>query len=305
MFCFSYYHPILEDIAVPEKQGLASGWGQFGNWTGQIVGLLIALPIATGAVILFANSSSRAQTLIPASILFFIFSLPILILFKEKSKKENISISIRGEYKNIVKSSIDMFKFDGVGRFFLAYFFFNDAIITASNNFPIYLEKVFGVNDQTKSFLLIGIIITSAIGAPLSGWIADKVGLKKTLLGVLAGWVIIFPMLAIANSFILFIVITLIMGFWFGSIWTITRALLLQLTPANVLNKSFTYYTLIERFATLIGPISWGLIVTWLPKTNNINYRTAIFSMAVFVLIGLLIARKLPNHLNNLSDNRL
>ena len=95
------------------------------------------------------------------------------------------------------------------------------------------------------------------------------------------------------------------MGFWFGSIWTITRALLLQLTPANVLNKSFTYYTLIERFATLIGPISWGLIVTWLPKTNNINYRTAIFSMAVFVLIGLLIARKLPNHLNNLSDNRL
>ena len=86
-----------------------------------------------------------------------------------------------------------MFKFDGVGRFFLAYFFFNDAIITASNNFPIYLEKVFGVNDQTKSFLLIGIIITSAIGAPLSGWIADKVGLKKLYLVCLRAGLSFFP----------------------------------------------------------------------------------------------------------------
>lgn len=298
MFCFSYYHPMLEDIAVPEKQGLASGWGQFGNWTGQIVGLLITLPIATGAIILFANSSSRAQTLIPASILFFIFSIPILVFFKEKSRPQKVDISICKEYKEIIRSSMDMFKLEGVGRFFLAYFFFNDAIITSSNNFPIYLEKVFGVDDQTKSFLLIGIIIASAIGAPLSGWLADKIGFKKTLLVVLAGWIIIFPLLALVKSFMLFVVITMIMGLWFGSIWTVTRALLLQLTPAATLNKSFTFYTLIERFATFVGPISWGLIVTWLPRSDGINYRSAIFSMAIFVLIGFVIAKKLPEKSN-------
>ncbi|MFH0969268.1 MAG: MFS transporter [Patescibacteria group bacterium] len=295
LFCFTYYNPMLEDVALPEKQGLASGWGQFGNWLGQIFGLLITLPIATGAIILFSSASTRAQTLIPASLLFFIFSLPIILLFKESARKKTVPISIREEYRNIISSTKDLFKSVGVGRFFLAYFLFNDAIITSSNNFPIYLEKLFGVDDTTKSFLLLGILVTSAIGALLSGWIADKIGFKKTLLGVLAGWLIIFPAMAITKNFSFFIIISLAMGLWFGPIWTVSRAFLLQLTPRNMLNKSFTFYTLFERFATFIGPLSWGLIVTLIPKTGNMNYRVAAFSMTIFIILGLIIASKLPS----------
>jgi MFS-type transporter involved in bile tolerance (Atg22 family) len=68
-----------------------------------------------------------------------------------------------------------------MGLFLLAYFFFNDAIITSQNNFPIYVQRVFGVSDSIKSILLIGILLTSVLGAFLSGLVADKIGLKKTL----------------------------------------------------------------------------------------------------------------------------
>lgn len=294
LFCFTFYNPLLNDVAVPEKHGLASGWGQFGNWLGQILGLLMAIPFAAGAIRLFGDAG-RAQTLIPATFFFLLFSLPILIFFKTSGSKIRMHINVRAEYKNIFRSFLNLCKSPGIGLFFLSYFFFNDAIITASNNFPIYIDKLFGVNDSIKSFLLIAVLATSAIGAPISGWIADKIGFKKTLLGVLGGWLIIFPLLALAKNFTFFIIISVIMGLWFGSIWTVTRAYLLRLTPSAMINQSFTYYTLMERLATFIGPVSWGLVVTYLPRSNAFNYRAASIVMAIFVLIGIIFARKLPD----------
>lgn len=301
LFCFTYYHPLLQDIAVPEKQGLASGWGILGNEAGQIFALLLSIPLATGAIVLF-NASHRAQILIPAAILFLLFSLPTLIFFKEKSLKREIDINIKNEYKGITKSTIEMFKVPGLGRFFLAYFFFNDAIITASNNFAIYLGKVFKVTDTTKSLLLVSIIVMGAIGAPISGWISDKIGWKKTLVWILSGFLVIFPVLAIINNFYIFVAAVIVMGLWWGAIWSVTRAIVIQLTPKEKLNQSFTFYTLMERFSTLIGPISWGLIIAFISKNNINNYRIAMGSMAVFVFIGLYIARKLPD---NRSTNKI
>lgn len=294
LFCFTFYNPLLHDVATPEKRGLASGWGQFGNWLGEMAGLLVALPFAAGTITLLGGPG-RAQTLIPATVLFFLFALPILIFFKESGSRVAVPISIKAEYKNVFRSFLDLCKSPGVGLFLLAYFFFNDAITTASNNFPIYVNKLFGVSDNIQSYLLIGILVTSAISAPMSGWIADRIGLKKTLLWILGGWIVIFPLMAVAKDFTFFIFISIAMGLWFGSIWTVTRAYLMQLTPPSMMNQSFTYYTLMERLATFIGPISWGLIVMYLPRTNAFNYRVAAIAMAVFVFIGLIFAKKLPN----------
>jgi len=176
----------------------------------------------------------------------------------------------------------------------LAYFFFNDAVTTASNNFPIFVNKLYGLGDDAQSYLLIAILVASAIGAPISGWIADRIGLKRALMWVLGGFIVVFPAMALTHSFPLFVAICVVMGLWFGSVWTITRAYLMKITPPAMMNQSFTYYTLMERLATFIGPISWGLVVAYLPTADNLNYRIAAVLMAVFVLIGVFLARKLP-----------
>ena len=293
LFSFTFYNPLLNEIAPPERHGIASGWGMFGDWAGQMAGLLVTLPLATGAII-FWGAPGRASTLIPATLLFFICALPMLIFFKENAVRVSLPINLKEEYKKVFGSLKKLCRLPGVGLFFLAYFFFNDAVTTAGNNFPIYTEKLFGVPDELKSYLLMGIIVTSAIGAPLSGYLADKFGFKKVLLYILAGWVVVMPLLALAKNFSLFVVICMFMGLFYGAIWTVTRAYLVRLTPPEMLNRSFTYYTLMERFATFIGPISWGLIVMYLPKAGAFNYRFAAAAMTVFVIIGLILARRLP-----------
>jgi len=60
LFSFTFYHPLLQDVAEPSRRGFASGWGSFGDWSGEIFGLLVTLPIATGAIVLW-HSSARAS----------------------------------------------------------------------------------------------------------------------------------------------------------------------------------------------------------------------------------------------------
>lgn len=294
LFCFVFYNSLLTDVARPERHGLASGWGIFSNYAGQITGLLITLPLATGAIVLWGESG-RAQTLIPAAILFLLLSLPTILFFKEGATREKVTVNIRQEYKEVFGSFKSLLDVPGLGIFFLAYFFFNDALITASNNFPIYLEKVMSANDSVKTYLLILIMITSAAGAVIGGWVTDRIGHKKALMGVLAGWLITYASMIAFSNFVIFAIFSGLMGIFFGATWAVTRALVTQLTPSHALNQSFTYYTLMERFATFVGPITWGLIVTIPLGAPGASYRLAAAFMCIFVIIGLLIARRIPD----------
>ena len=291
-FSFVFYNAFLHHIASPEKWGRISGIGQAGNWLGQITGLLLTLPLASGAVYLIGEAG-RAQTFLPAVILFFVLALPMLMFFK-LPKQENIDdkISFKEAYKNQWRQFKELIKDPNMKLFLIAYFFFNDAIITASNNFPIFLQSVFSVSDKTKSMILVGILVTSVVGALCSGWVADKIGLKKTLTIIIGSWVILFPVLGLVKNFSLFIVCTILMGFLFGSIWTITRTAMTALTPKEKLNFGFSFYTLAERVSTFLGPLSWGLITSLFINLGPTRYRLAAISMAVFVAIGLYFIRK-------------
>ncbi len=292
-FSFTFYNALLAKIAPPERQGFVSGIGQAGNWTGQIVGLLISIPFATGAVYLFGEHG-RAQTLLPVTILFLLFALPLMYGFKERSVPiENVHWNFWEELSLSFKKFKKFCTYPSMGAFLLGYFFFNDAILTAQNNFPIYIDRIFHINDTTKSLLLIGILCTSAVGALVSGWATKKLGLRKTLLIVLGSWAIILPALAVMTSFTVFVAGCVLVGLLFGAVWTVTRVVMVRLTPEHEMNYGMSYYTLAERFATFVGPLSWGLITSLLVPTGEIRYRIALAVMGVFVLIGLLFVKKI------------
>lgn len=292
-FSFVFYNALLHKIAPPEQWGRISGIGQSGNWLGQIAGLLITLPLASGAVYLIGEAG-RAQTFLPATILFFVLALPMLLFFKlPKQTQPMPKIDLRGEYKDYWSKFKELVNEPNMGLFLLSYFFFNDAIITAANNFPIYLEKVFAVPDKTKSIILLSILATSAIGAFCTGFVADKIGIKKILLIVLGSWVFIFPALALTSNFKLFFVFTVLMGFMYGATWTVTRATMTKICPKEKLNFGFSFYTMAERVSTLVGPLAWGGIVYLLGGFGSGAYRASVSFMAVFVIIGIFLLRKI------------
>ena len=170
----------------------------------------------------------------------------------------------------------------------LAYFLFNDAILTAVNNFGIFLEQVWHVSDTIKTFMLLGIMITSAIGGLVSGRIADKYGHKKTLIWILIVWAVVFPFIGFIQSFEWFIVGCVIMGLAFGSIWTVSRSVMSYVSPKGKHNLAFGYFGLAERASSFLGPIVWGLVVGGLIKLGGMRYRIAICVLTIFLVLGLI-----------------
>ncbi len=293
LLSFTFYTPLINDISKSEKRGLVSGLGITANYLGQFTGLLIALPFSNGTFSLF-GSTARAETLLPSVIAFFIIALPMLIFFKEP-KKESNKLIFKSGIREMISETKLLFSLSSVGLFILAYFLFNDAILTASNNFPIFLEQVWGVSDTTKTYILLGILITSAIGGTLSGYVADKFGHKRTLMFILAGWVVILPFIGFITNFTLFVIATTIMGLWFGSNWTVSRSVMSYIAPKGKHNLAFAYFGLAERASSFIGPIVWGLVVSNLVSLGSYRYRIATLAVTGFIILGLIALSKIKD----------
>ena len=279
---FVFYNPMLEDIADLEHRGRASGIGLFANELGQVLGLVMTLPLA----------ASRTAPLLPAVGVFFILALPMMIYFKESKIKERVNFSkIKEETKIFTKKFFAFFALSAATPMLVAFFFFNDALVTLSNNYPIYMERVFAVPDNTKSLLLMLILGMAAIGAIIGGKMGDKFGNLKVLKFILFCWIIAIPITAIAPNLFTLSIITGIIGLLLGSVETVSRAYLSSILTKENMGYGFSFYTLTERVATFVGPLTWGGIILYL-GTASLAYRIAAGAMTIFVIIGLIVLYK-------------
>jgi MFS transporter, UMF1 family len=290
LLSFTFYTPLINEVSTEKTLGKVSGFGIMANYIGQLLGLIIVLPLSNGSINFFGGSA-RAETLLPAVIIFFILSLPTLILFKEP-KRVGVPFSLRNEIGDSWNKTKQLFLYPGVAAFTLCYFLFNDAILTASNNFSIFMEQVWGVSDTTKTYVLLGILVTSALGGLIGGLLADKYGHKKILNYILIGWVIILPLIGLLTNFVLFIIATTLMGFWFGASWSVSRSVMSCIAPNGQSNLAFAYFGLVERASSFVGPIVWGVIATNLVSYGSYRYRIAVLAITIFVFLSIFALRK-------------
>ncbi len=287
LMCYLYFTPMLNDLSTPVNRGKISGIGQGFNSAGQVAGLLFTLPFVNGTVTLWGDPG-RAQALLPAVALFAIFAVPLLFWYREEQ-------GAGGEEHQTPATPIALLKtilsHRSLALLLLAYFFFSDALLTFANNFPLYLQKVFAVPDMTKALLTIAILALAAVGAPVFGYLADRLGHKRTLVGVLSLYGVLLVVLAFTANFHFAIGLSLLAGILFGPVWAISRAMVGQLAPPGLVASSFNYYIVAERFATFIGPLTWsGILVVWGEGAGG--YQAALIAMAALLVIGILITSR-------------
>ena len=239
---FVFYTPMINDISDETNMGYVSGLGQGFNYAGQVIGLLITLPFATGAIYLF-GTLGRPQTFLPAVVLFGLFALPMMLWFREKEILPPLEkIKIRDEYAKIFQTVKSILLNRNLVFLLLGYFLFSDALLTFSNNFPLFLEKVHGASDTIKTYLTAGILTLSAVGSIIIGKISDKKGSKRTLIWLIICWSLLFPIIAFAPSFKLVIIACLIAGFFYGPMWGTSRMMVAEVTHRSVEASSFSFY---------------------------------------------------------------
>ena len=217
-----FYTPLLADISPPDRRGLISGLGQAGNWLGQIAGILLCLPFLSN--IALAGPPGRVQAFLPATLTYVVLSLPMILLFKMPVASQNSKQDggVCGE--GFLVKWRELRHVPGIIPFFVAYFFFSDAFLTININFPIYLNQVWHLTDKTKSLIMLMILVMSAAGSAASGWLADRYGLRRSMILVLLSFCVILPVVAVQKNFSSFRISMMIFSIFFGAVFTITRA---------------------------------------------------------------------------------
>lgn len=289
LVCFLYFTPMLNDLSDNNNRSRISGIGQAANSIGQVLGVLVTLPFVNGLTLF--GDPGRAQALFPATILFGIFALPMLLFYKENSTEPSTNESTSGGL-NFVSLFKQVFGYKPLALLLLAYFLFSDAMLTFANNFPLYLEVVHNTSDTVKSLLTAGILILASVGAVVFGKIADRKGNLKVLKFILVGWVVLFLLMVFITSFKVLVPIFLVAGILYGPVWAVSRALVGEMAPPGLVASSYSYYVVAERFATFVGPAVWSIALIVVGEGAR-GYQAGLGALSVLVIASLLVLNRI------------
>jgi len=287
------YDALLVSVSSEENRGKISGLGVAFGYIGSLIGF--------GVATLLQNIGySYIEIFRSVAILFLIFSLPAFIFIEEK--KENLvdsKVNVLSALTIVFKSWKHSMQYKGLTRFLVGRFFYADAINTLiSGLLAVYLVEEAGFTTADSQNILALAIIVSIFGGYIFGRASDKYGPRKLILISIFCWIISLTLAIIATTYNqnwLIYVTGILGGFNIGGIFAVDRVFMTRLSPEKHLGEFYGLYSTIGRFATILGPLLWGLIV----NTLNLGRNIAMGSLIVLLIISFYIISGVSDEVNS------
>jgi len=273
------YDALLVSVSNEENRGKISGLGVAFGYTGSLIGF--------GVATLLQNMGySYIEIFKSVAILFLVFSLPAFIFIEEKiTSDKKIKINILNSLSVVINSWKHSRQYKGLTRFLVGRFFYADAINTLiSGLLAVYLVEEVGLTPADSQSILALAIVVSIIGGYIFGKAADLYGPRKLILISIFCWMISLTLAIIATEFdqLWLIYVTGVLGgFNIGGIFAVDRVFMTRLSPEKHLGEFYGLYSTVGRFATILGPILWGLIVNSLGLGRNVAMGSLILLLAI------------------------
>ena len=273
------YDALLVSVSNEENRGKISGLGVAFGYTGSLIGF--------GVATLLQNMGySYVEIFKSVAFLFLIFSLPAFLFIEEKiTSKEKVKINILNSLNVVINSWKHSRQYKGLTRFLVGRFFYADAINTLiSGLLAVYLVEEVGLTPADSQSILALAIVVSIIGGYIFGKAADRFGPRRLILISIFCWMLSLSLAIIATEFnqLWLIYVTGVLGgFNIGGIFAVDRVFMTRLSPEKHLGEFYGLYSTVGRFATIIGPILWGLIVNSLGLGRNVAMGSLIVLLAI------------------------
>lgn len=284
------YNALLKQLSTSKTLGKISGIGQFFGELGWLLGPAILLPFATGKITLWGEPG-RAQVFIPAVLMLAVLGLPMIFWFKEKEiKSAEKTIDFKVIYHKTIRGLAALVKENKNATLFLvAFMFVSDALLTAQLYFAIYMDQIFKVGDTQKFLALASLEIVAILSAYIIGKLSDSRGTKRLLIS--SCWILFFGflVLSINTSLPVIYVLASVLGAGFAGFYVTSRALLLKISPVEQHGEYFGFYSTFQKFASIIGPLTWSATTLLLKDYGVFRYRAAVLALALLMLIGTLL----------------
>jgi MFS transporter, UMF1 family len=278
-----FYDAFLPLLATREKLGRISGYGFAMGYVGSLTSLMIAMPLYAQGFVPENLPNVRFSFVIAAG-MFLLFSLPLFIFLKDASP-----VSVRGGsylragFRRVRETISHLQSYKQVGLFLIAFFLYNDGILTVISFASIFAEESLSFTLR-EILILFAIVQASAIGGSLLfGWMTDRIGPKHSIIISLICWIGVVIGAYFVASKLMFYGIGIVAGACMGGSQSASRSLMAMLTPAEREAEFFGFYDgFCGKASAVIGTFVFGAL-SWATGSQ----RIAALSVGLFFLAGL------------------
>ena len=281
----------LPELARPQAMGRVSGWG----WALGYVGGMLTLGICLAYVLAAQARQEPAARFVPVTMLitaamYALAASVTFVLLRERAQVRPDAPSPAGWMAHLAhlrQTWRESARFPDFRQLMACAVAYQAGVAVAISLAAIYAEQVVGFAPQETMVLIFVLNMAAFVGAFAFGHVQDALGHKRALALTLVGWIITCVLAAASTSKGLFWWAAAIAGVFLGSSQSAGRAMAGMMVPPGRLAEFFGLWTFAIRLASILGPLSYGLI-TW---ATGGNHRLAIGSTALMFVLGLWLLR--------------
>ena len=279
------YDALLPAVSTVENRGVVSGLGVGIGYVGSFIGLGI------GTLSLEVWDLGFAATFRLLALGFLLFSLPAFFFIREQPRPRAAVPGIGDVARRLLRSWRTASTIPGMVRFLVGRFLYTDAINTLIGGFlAIYAIDEIGLSESQTRNLLALAILAAIPGGVLAGRAVRRFGPVTVLRAALVAWTAALGAgiaAGVTHTIWPAWIIGPVGGVALGATWASDRVVMTDLSPQAVLGEMYGLYATVGRFATILGPLVWALIVDGLnlPRAAALG-ALATFVVAAYVIVG-------------------
>jgi UMF1 family MFS transporter len=217
-----------------------------------------------------------------------LFALPTIFVLRDrgtpKGPRQSLVAAGVGGLKQVVGTLGSVRRFPMLFIFLVAFLVYNDGVQTVITQAGPFAQEAFNITAEDLMLVVLMIQFVALPGALGVGWISERVGPYRTLLGCLAVWILLlfaaFFVTTVGEFWCMGFVVALVLG----GTQSVSRAVMGLMTPETQSAEFFGFFNLSGKAASPVGPFLFGTI---LALTNSPHI--AILSLLVFFVLGMLL----------------
>ncbi len=277
-----FYNLSLHKVVEKNKEGLVSNLGWAFGYLGGLASLVIVF-------IFLQFTKNQDYKILETSVFLLIgpfvgcWALFFGYFHIKNFSDENFNIpNIVDFIKNIGESKISGFLF--------SYFFFNNAVISIFAFASMFASFLFGLKESEILFLGVFINLFGIIGCLILGSFEDRIGPEKNVIICIIGLLVSSTLIFFIESYILFWVLALMIGFFIGPIQAASRTVLVKNIKSKNQLSAFCSFSMFGNICAVLGPFLVGIVID---LTNEIKYGLLVIPF--FLVMSLFPIIKKPS----------
>jgi len=279
----------LPGISNESNAGRLSGIKWAMGYASGLLALSLCFPVAkyiTPNPTAFELSRARLIPVIIA-IYYAVAVIPTFLFLRDRSVRQPLPPNenyLTIGFRQLRRTMGHIHRYQDLFRLLIAFLVYNDGIVTVIYFAARYAKET--IHFETGDIIILLIInnVVAALGAFSFGFIADRIGQKRTIYITLIIWIVAVTIAYLAYSKTMFYVASVLVGIGIGSSQSVTRSLLALFTPKENASEFFGFLGIAGKALAFLGPLVFGTI----SRTTG-SQRPAILSVGAFFIVGMIL----------------